>query len=62
MIKGNELDLENTDFEIQALMTYRKFLCFNFFLKLKELFRSLQPDVQLRWDLEQNIAYTNFLF
>ena len=34
MIKGNELDVGNTDFELQA-KTGDTFLCFSLFLNLK---------------------------
>ena len=56
MIKGNESDVGNTDFELQ---TNRgdKFLFFTLFLNSKELFISLQPDVQLRWGLDQDVAF-----
>ena len=56
MIKGNESDVRNTDFALQAQRN-DKFLCFTLFLNFKELFISLQPDVQLRWDLDQNVAF-----
>ena len=56
MIKGNESDVGNIDFEIQ---TERgdKFVCFILFLSFKELFISLQPDARLRWGLDQNVAF-----
>ena len=44
MIKGNESDVGNIDFKLQAKRG-DKFLCFTFFLNIKELFISLQPDV-----------------
>ena len=55
MIKGNESDVGNTDFELQAKRG-DKFLCFTLLLNLKEMFISLQPNVQLRWGLDQNVA------
>ena len=55
MIKGNESDVGNTDFELQAKRG-DKFLCFILLLNLKEMFISLQPNVQLRWGLNQNVA------
>ena len=56
MIKGNESDVGNIDFELQAKRG-DKFLCFALFFEIKELFISLQPDVQLRWGLDQNVAF-----
>ena len=56
MIKGNESDIRNIDFEVQTKRG-DKFLCFTLFLNFKELFLFLQPDVRLRWDLEQNVAF-----
>ena len=44
MIKGNESDVENIDFELQAKIDNR-FLCFALFLNFTELSISLQPDV-----------------
>ena len=55
MIKGKESDVGNTDFELQAERG-NKFLCFTLFLNLAELFITLQPDVQLKWGLDQNVA------
>ena len=49
MIKGNESDVRNIDFELQAERC-DKFLCFTLFLKE-------QPDVLLRWGLDQNVAF-----
>ena len=56
MIKGNESDVKNIDFELQT-KTGDKFLYFTLFLSFKELFISLKPDVRLRWGLEQNVAF-----
>ena len=42
MIKGNEWDVRNIDFELQAK---RGDKFFTLFLNFKELFISLQPDV-----------------
>ena len=39
MIKGNESDVGNIDFELHALRV-DKFLCFTLFLNFKELFIS----------------------
>ena len=44
MIKGNESDVGNTDFELQAERG-DKFLCFTLFGNFKEVSISLQPDV-----------------
>ena len=44
MIKGNESDVRNIDFELQATRC-NKFL-FYIVLNPKELFMSLQPDVR----------------
>ena len=55
MIKGNESDVGNIDFELQAKRG-DKFLFYIVF-KFKELFISLQPDVRLRWGLDQNVAF-----
>ena len=54
MIKGN--DVGNIDFELWAKRG-DKFLCFTLFRNFKELFISLQPDVQLSWGLDQNVAF-----
>ena len=56
MIKGNESDVGNIDFELQAKKG-DKFLCFTLFFEFIELFISLQPDVRLRWDLDQNVTF-----
>ena len=56
MIKGNESDVENIDLELQA-EGGDKFLCLTLFLNLKEFFISLQPDVRLRWGLDQTVAF-----
>ena len=56
MIKGNESDVGNIDFELQAKID-NEFLCFTLFLNFTELFISLQPDVRLRWPLDQNVAF-----
>ena len=57
MIKGNESDVGNIDFELQAKRGV-KFLCFTLFLNFTELFISLQPFVRLRWGLDQNVAFS----
>ena len=57
MIKGNESDVGNIDFELLAKRG-DKFLCFALFFEIKELFISLQPDAQLRWGLDQNVAFS----
>ena len=44
MIKGNESDVVNVDFELQAKRG-DKFLCFTLFLKLKNLLISLEQDI-----------------
>ena len=46
----------NIDYELQAKRG-DKFLCFTLFLKLNEVFISLEPDVWLRWELDQNVAF-----
>ena len=58
MIKENESGVRNIDFEFQAWRG-DKFLCFTFFFffNLIEFFLYLQPDVRLRWDLDQNVAF-----
>ena len=56
MIKGNESGVRNIDFDSYAKKG-DKFLCFTLYRNLKELFISLQPDVQLRWGLDQNVAF-----
>ena len=56
MIKGNESDVRNIDFELQAKIGH-KCLCIILFLIFKELVISLQPDVRLRWGLDQNVAF-----
>ena len=55
MIKGNESDVGNIDFEIQAYGG-DKFLCFTL-IWTSIIVQSLQPDVQLRWGLGQNVAF-----
>ena len=55
MIRGNESDVGNIDFELQA--GDDKFLCFSLFLNIKELFISLLPDVRFRQVLHQNVAF-----
>ena len=56
MIKGNELDVGNIDFELQAKVGDK---CLNvlLFLNIKELISSLQPDVPLRCNLDKNVAF-----
>ena len=54
--QGNESDVGNIDFELQAKRG-NKFLCFALFFEVKELFISPEPDVWLRWDLDQNVAF-----
>ena len=44
MIKGNELDVENIDFELLSKIG-GKFLCFILFLNFKESLTSMQPDL-----------------
>ena len=56
MIKGNESDVGNIDLELQAEGS-DKFLCLTLFLNFKEFFISLQPDVRLGWDLDQNVVF-----
>ena len=46
MIKGNELDIANIGFELQA-KTGDKFLRFTLFSNVKEFTTSQQPDVRL---------------
>ena len=55
MIKGNESDVGNIDLELQAKRG-DKFLFYVVF-ELKELNISLQPDVRLRCDLDQNVTF-----
>ena len=56
MIKGNESDVGNIDFELQTKKG-DKFLCFSLFLNYKELFSYLcKPDVGLRCGLEQKCS------
>ena len=45
MIKGNESDVGNIDFELQAKRDDSTFLCFTLFFNFKELFISLQPGI-----------------
>ena len=52
IIKGNESYVGNIDFELQA----DKFLSY-IVLNLEESLISPQPDVQLKWDLDQNVAF-----
>ena len=56
MIKGNESNVGNIDFELQA-KSGDKFLCFTLFLNFSELFISLQPYVRLRWGSDHNVAF-----
>ena len=56
MIKGNESDVGNIDFDLQTKRR-DKVLCFTLFLNVKELFISLQPDVELIWGLDQDVAF-----
>ena len=56
MIKGNESDGGNIDFELQAKRG-DKFLCFSLFFDVKVLFISPEPGVWLGWDLDQNVAF-----
>ena len=56
MIKGNELDVGHINFDLQAKRS-DKLLYFTLFLNFTELFISLQPDVRLRWSVNQNIAF-----
>ena len=56
MIKGNESDVKNIDFELQAKRG-NKFLMFCIVFEFNELFISLQPDVRLRWGLDQTIVF-----
>ena len=56
MIKGNESDVGNIDFEFKPKRG-DKFSCFTMFLKFVELFLILHSDVQMRWGLDQNIAF-----
>ena len=55
MIKGNESDVGNIDFELQTKRG-DVLLCFTLFLTLKNC-SYLQPDVQLRWGLNQDVAF-----
>ena len=55
MIKGNESDVGNIDFELQT-KTGDVLLCFTLFFTLKNC-SYLQPDVQLRWGLNQDVAF-----
>ena len=56
MFKGNESYARNINSESQTKRG-EKFLCFTMFLNIKELFISLQPDVRLRWGLNQDVAF-----
>ena len=65
MIKGNELEVANIDFELQARCY--QFLCFALFRNFKELFITLQPDKNLEGESvfnrklikqKQNIMWT----
>ena len=56
MIKGNESDVGNIDFELQAKRG-GNFSCFTLFLSFKGLSISQQPYVQLRWGLNQDVAF-----
>ena len=56
MIKRNELEVGNTDFELQDKRG-ETLLCFTLFLNFKKLFISLQLDVLLRCGLDQNVAF-----
>ena len=56
MIKGNDSDVGNIDFELQAKRG-DEFLCFILFLNFLKLFIYLQPDVRLRWGVDQDAAF-----
>ena len=58
MIKENESDVGNIDFQLKAKRG-DKFLCFTLFLNFKELFISLQPDVRLRLGFESKCSSFN---
>ena len=47
--------MSDIDFELQAKRG-EKFLFYSVF-EFTELFISLQPDVRLRWGLDQNVAF-----
>ena len=51
--QGNESDVGNIDFELQA-KTGHRCLCILLFLNFKELGIS---DVRLRWGMDQNVAF-----
>ena len=55
IIKRNESDIRNIDFELQAKRG-DKFLFYIVF-EVKELFIFLELDVWLRWDLDQSVAF-----
>ena len=55
MIKGNQLDVRNIDFDYRPKSD--KFLLFTLFLNFTELVISLQPNVWLRWGLEQDVPF-----
>ena len=56
MIKGNKLDVSNINIVLQAKRG-DKFLCFTLFRNFIEFLISLQPDIQFRWGLDQNVAF-----
>ena len=53
MIKGNESDVGNIDFELQAERGDKFVWLLYIVFKVKDLFISPEPDVRLRWDLDQ---------
>ena len=62
MIKGNESDVVNTDFELQTKRVDKILMLFIvvvvvFYFNFRELFVSQQADVLLRWGLDQNVAF-----
>ena len=54
MIKGNESDVRNINFELQAK---RGDKFFTLFLNFKEFPISLQPDIWFRCSLDENVAF-----
>ena len=56
MIKWKESDIRNIDFELQTKTAINAYMFYTV-LNFKELVISLQPDVWLRWDLDQNVTF-----
>ena len=57
MINGNELDVRNFDFELQAWRGDKFLFYIVFELQRIVHISSLWQDVWLRWGLDQNVAF-----